>query len=442
MHHRHRIWVLLVITAVGLLAACDALSQTGLVNEPVAAPSPEGMVPEATATAAVPATQAPLPASVPEQLRIWLPAEIGARTPGAAETLTMQLREFNARHPELELVVEQKPFDGPGGILAYLRAGREVAPGILPDVVAVPGQMIEDPSVRELLTPLEELVAPAAFADLYPAAEDQAGHDGQLYGVPFALTGLAHLASAPSETAALTDLDWTRFISLTTNTLTLPADSRDGALFGLEFYLDSGGRISNDAGQVVLDVEPLAQALEQIRLGRPNLGQSYQLKSLDEAWQSYQAGLSTHVWTRSDFQQALLAGGALPETQVNAPVPGPGGPLTPLVSGWAWSISVDDPARQALAAELIDFLTEPDNLTRWSAESQTLPPRREVLNRLAQSQPYYAFAGRELERARAFPAAATGRLLDVLGSAVYETLTSDKPARQIAEEAVLSLQES
>jgi ABC-type glycerol-3-phosphate transport system substrate-binding protein len=267
--------------------------------------------------------------------------------------------------------------------------------------------------------------------------------DDRLYGYPFAVGGLSHLIYRPSVVTDTVSMNWTAFISDTNHTLVLPADSRDGALFTLQFYLAEGGALVNEAGQPDLEVEPLARALEQIALGKPNLLQSRQLKTLDEAWQYYQTGLSDFVWTRADhvLAQAARTGSAAPAGQAYSRVPGPDGALTPLITSWSWAITASDPARQALAAELIQSLTEPEALAAWSRSSQFLPAQRQATSVLAATDGYYRFVGGELERAEAMPLSESSRLLDALGEALFQTLSTETPPGIIAEQVVAALRQ-
>lgn len=437
--------LIIVLLVVPLLAACDliasveqTLAPASVTSEPtVAVPTLE---PLATPDSTIPVTTT---AEI-DQLHIWLPPEIGARTEAGAAELTQQIRAFNSANPELDVILEQKPVEGQGGILNYLRAGRTVAPTVLPDVIAVPARMLSETGVREVVYPLEGLVEPGPFSELYPAPATTIGTEEHLYGLPFATLGLSHMVYDPRVITTTFSLDWTTFVSNTAYTLVLPADSREGALLGLQFYLAEGGRLTNDAGQPDLQVEPLARALEKIAFGKGSLLQSHQLKTLEEAWQYYQLGLSDTVWARSEFLLAQIAGAptgpdGLRPNQAYSAVPGPGGPLTPLVTSWAWSIATPDPARQHLAAELITFLSDVDNLAAWSAASQVLPARRDAVNQLADSDEYYAFVDRQMQRAGQMPIRENSRQMDVLGQAVFRVLTTDTPPATIAEEAVASL---
>ena len=134
-------------------------------------------------------------------------------------------------------------MEGAGGILSYLRTGATVAPSILPDVIALPTGAIADPAVRQLVQPLDGLFDPV---ETYPDAAAQIVADDRLFGVPFVSAGLTHMVYVPSPETDAIPMEWTAFISDTNHTLVLPADSRDGALFGLQFYLAEGGTLVND----------------------------------------------------------------------------------------------------------------------------------------------------------------------------------------------------
>lgn len=432
-----------LLLALLLATACDRLPNPAAAGTPTAAPL-AGPTPTLPPAATASAVQPPLPAAPLSPLRVWVPNEIGARTAGGAEELNNQLRAFETAHRQLDVVVEQKPVEGPGGIVSYLRTGRAVAPSILPDLIALPTTTLADPSVRELLFPLEGHLDPALLEDTYPALAAQSVSDNRLYGFPFAVSGLPHLIYRPSVVSDTLPLSWPVFISDTNHTLILPADSRDGALWGLQFYLAEGGSLADDAGKPALQAEPLTRALEQIALNKANLLQSRQLKTLDEAWQYYQLGLSDSVWTRSGYVLAQLTPATAdipPADLAYGRVPGPRGALTPLVTSWAWAITATDPARQELAAELIQSLTTPENLATWSRRNQMLPARREAMAVLAERNAYFEFAGAELERAALMPISESGRLLDVLGDAVFQVLATETAPATLAEDAAAALRQ-
>lgn len=439
--------ILLLLPFLLLLTACDYIAArlpggaatpspaATAVDDPTTDPAATRS-PRATAEQAQPSQPAP-----PLTLRVWIPPEIGARTEAGFRELTSQIRAFETTHDDLSVIIEQKPLEGPGGIISYLRTGRTVAPSVMPDLIVVSGRVLSDPNAQDLFMPLDGLVDPAILGDIYPAAVSQVVTDGRLYGYPFATSGLTHLVYRPSLITDDAPLTWMQFISDTNHTMVLPADSREGALFGLQVYLAEGGALVNDAGQPDLQPGPLTQALTQIGLRRDNLLQSSQLKTLDEAWQYHQLGLSQSMWMQADFllsQQTEAATVGATADQSYMSVPGPDEALVPLTTTWAWAVTTTDQSRQTLAAELVSYLTRPENLSNWSSRSQVLPAQRSAVEQLAVENPYFRFAAGELQRAAGMPVSETSRLLDALGNAVFQVLTTDRSPAVIAEEAVLA----
>lgn len=437
-----RLLILLIPLAL-LIVGCQLMNPEAdsapatLIVEPTS-------LPVATLPAVTPESGSPLTPTQPiSQLRVWIPPEIGARTDTALPEMTSQAQSFRATAANLEVIFEQKPIDGQGGILNYLRTGRTVAPSVLPDLIAIPTALLGDAGVQELLVPLDGRIDAGRLTDVYPGVLAGAQQAGQLWGYPFASAGLSHLVFDPSVITGTVPTTWTGFISDTNHTLVLPADSREGAMFGLQFYLAEGGALTNEAGQPDLQVEPLTRALEHISLRRDNLLQSSQLKTLDEAWQYHQLGLSEFAWTRAEHylsQNPLVSGGpASSRNNGYMAVPGPEGPLVPLTTSYAWAITTSEPVRQALALELMLTLTEPGNLASWSRLSDTIPATRGANSVLAEQDPYFAFVDAEMERVRELPPEASGKVLDALGQAVYQVLTTDTPPAVLANDAVASL---
>ncbi len=436
---RHTRFIVPIVLTTLFLCACQLLE---LDNGVAATPSPEATAPF-TVPPATPALPNPTPPPVvAAPLKVWIPPEIGARTVAGSQALADLIQVYQTAHPTTEIIVEQKPMDGPGGLMSYLLTGRLVAPTIMPDLVAVPNTVLADSRYRDIFFPLGGLLDGSFIDDIYPAPAGQVIANDQLYGYPFATTGLTHLIYDPSVITGTIPMSWTRLISDTEHTLVIPADSREGAMLGLQFYLAEGGALVDESGRAALETEALARALGTIAANKPNLLQSHQLKTLDEAWQYHQLGLSDFMWTRAEYLlgQGELDPAVLDELGLSV-VPGPSVALIPLTTSWAWAVTTAEPARQARAASLIQFLTTPENLAIWSDQSHVLPAQREAMALLAEQSRYYQFAAVESERARALPVSETSRLMDVLGNAVFQALTTDTSAVLLAEEAALALRQ-
>lgn len=399
----------------------------------------------------VPTTSAPQPtielpgvtenvATTP--LRMWIPPEIGARTEAGAQELVSQIRAYQTGQTSAGVTLEQKPVEGPGGMLNYLQTGRTVAPSVMPDIVAVPTALINEARYRDLFYPLGGLIDPAFIQQIYPAPASQVVRDDQIFGYPFATIGLTNLIYNPTVVTDTVPLQWTELISDLNHTVVFPADSREGAMLGLQFYLAEGGSLVDSEGKAVLEPEPLARALTAIGTRKENLLQSHQLKTLDEAWQYHQLGLSDFMWTRSEFLLGRRAiDPSLISSQEFTAVPGVSGPLVPLTTSWAWAVTTSDPVRQVQAAELILFLTAPDNLANWSSRSHVLPAHREAMDMMSSQDSFLEFAALELETAQPMPVLETSRLMDIMGDAVFQVLTSDISPALIAEQSAAALRQ-
>ncbi len=436
-------WVVLFFLLVSLvLTACDLLesdSDTGTAEEADLAtvtPNAAEELAQITPVFEVPATATP--AAV--DLKVWIPPEIAVRTEAGTQTMADQLTEFYARNPDVVIRVEQKRVRGDGGILSYLRTGRSVAPFVLPDLIAIPTELLPAAANESLIYPLDTLLDPDLLEVLFPPALEMARPEDRTLGFPFALTWLPHLVYNSNVLTATLPLTWDRLISDTERSMVFAADGTDGALLALQFYLDAGGSVENDMGQPALQVEPLVVALEALQVGR-ELGflvaQSSNLSSLDQSWQIFLGGGANIVRTSSDYYLGENTSGLPLEFTVT---PGIDRPLTPLVGGWAWAISTSDPGRQAVAYELMLELVAPSNQGRWSQDSNILPARRDALDMWSGDELYIGFVQQELERAQPLPVDANSKLMTVLGDAVFQVISGSKMAQEAAEDAVAALQ--
>ncbi len=413
---------------------------------------PEGTQTPASATPlpATPAAEAPpvntpsfeIPTPTPapkSSLIIWLPPAIALRQEAGAVVFSDQLLLFNSAHPDLIISVEQKPSTGQGGILNYLRTGRSVAPTILPDLIALPIGQLTAAADEGLITPLEDLLAAEALTPLYPAAQTWARYNNHTIAYPFAITELPQLEYSSALTETL-PLQWGAFISDTNHTMVLPATGSNGAKLALQFYLQAGGSLVNEAGQPMLEPEPLTRALEQLYNGRQKgfiIQQSSNISSLDEGRLLMQTGGADFALSAAD---EFLNGRSNEVPPGFAAVPGLAAPLPPLVRGWAWAVTTTDPAEKALAVELINVLTTPENLGAWSLNNKILPANPEAFNQWPETDAYVAFAQQELQRAQPMPLADASPVMKALENAVFDVISQSKSPAEAAAEAVTALQ--
>ena len=439
---------ILLFSLLWLMVSCDLANSINPTSEQTAVPqnTPDSQTNDtavATSESSVEATpDIAIPTAAVTQtrpsLRVWIPPEIALATEEGAAILNAQLAAYRINHPDLDITVEQKSVSGQSGILNYLRSGRVVAPDILPDLIAIPIDQLGPALTEELIYPIDGLIETALFEDLYPAALELVLKDSQLSGYPFVLTGLSHLAY---NTQAVTETIPTRWEPLTQlpNSFVFPASGDAGGTLALQFYLEAGGTLTNEAGQVALQVEPLVSALQQL-LNAKNSGfildQSSNYTSLQESWQLFQAGSADFTLTTSEqFLQERDENGLFMVTAV----PGRQRALVPLTSGWAWAVSTADPAQRALVGELLASFTASDQLGEWSEASNFLPASQTALTFWSQDDPYIIFAGEQLNQADAMPFSQNSSIMTAMSNAVFDVVTSGKTPQIAAEEAVATI---
>lgn len=435
-------WAIAVLfAAVLLLSACDLLTNTG---DAEVTPEPTATVDQAVMTSAAPnlpnITLPATPAQNSTTLRLWIPPSVAARTESGAATLSEQILAYGVEHPDVIVIVEQKQARGPGGILTYLRTGRDVAPSILPDLVAVPTDLLPTMAAENLLQPLDGKIDDDAIDALFPPALSLAQPQAAVLGYPFALSRLPHLAYNNNVLTGTLPLTWERLIENDAHRYAFAADGLDGSLLALQFYLEAGGQMFDESGQTTLQLDPLVAALQYLEDGQAQgffVPQSSAMNSTDQTWQNFLSGGSNIAQTTSDhFLGQNVAGLPIAYTII----PGIDRPLTPLVDGWAWAITASDPARQASAVSLIEELTSAPNLASWSRDSNILPARRDALDAWPDQDPYVGFARQELERAQPLPLSPSSKLLTVLSDAVFQVVSGGRTAQEAAVDAVNALQ--
>ncbi|GIK55903.1 MAG: extracellular solute-binding protein [Chloroflexi bacterium] len=437
---RSLITLLVILAGLVVLAGCSLWGQEG-AGTAVTPTSPPAATPTVTpgplltpdAAVATPVTQ------TKTTLTVWLPPEIWAASESGQATLNAHLNAYRADHPELDIRVETKAATGQGGILSYLLTGRTIAPTILPDLVALPADQLFSATTDSLIFTLDDSIPATYLEDLYPAGLKLASVGGKLMGYPFVLTQAPQLAYDATLVTTTVPLTWTQFIAMPNQHLVFPAAGTPGATLLLQMYLDNGGQLVNEAGQVELQIEPLAAALQELSDGRANsfiLPQSSTMQTLEDSWQVFQAGQSSFVQTSAtQFLRQRQAG----QPFRAAAIPGREGPLAPLVNGWAWAISSQDAAKRQLATNLLIFLIDNENLGEWSYRSNFLPARQGAFFYWPTDDTYVPFISEHLLLADAHPFPASNQIMVTLADAVFDVVTLSKSPRLAAEEAIASL---
>lgn len=345
-----------------LASACSAL--------PVAIPT---ATVESTPTAipTLQPTQAVTPTTAgPVTLHIWLPPEFDpqAGTP-AAEILKARLDEFASRRPNTRVEVRLKALDGPGGILDSLTAANAAAPLAMPDLVALPRSSLEAAALKGLLRPFDDLIEPVEDADWYEYARQMARLQDSTFGLPFAGDAqiLVHrMTSIPEPPSTLSD-------TLATTEPLVFAAADPQALFTLTQYQANGGATLDEQGRPTLDPIPLIDVLDYYQRAATSETIPFwvtQYQTQEQVWEAFNDGSTNMIvsWASQYLKNMATdsAGARLPTLT--------GQPLT-LATGWVWALASPDPEKQKLSADLAEFLSEGDFLSRWTTALGYLPTR-------------------------------------------------------------------
>lgn len=364
---RRSLLVLLLI----LLPACSAMP-----NLPGIMPATP-TVPAATAS---PATTATLPGVTPTTtpggpltLRIWLPPQFDpAQDTAAGRLLRERFLEFTRERPRVTLDIRVKAPQGPGGLLDSLTTAAAAAPQALPDLTALPRDLLETAALKGLLYPYDPADLSIAEEDWYPYAQELAHVQDSLYGLPFAGDALTLVYRSGMETEP--PADWTSVIS-GTNSLVFPAADPQ-ALFTLTLYQAQGGDVRDEQSKPVIETLALTEVLTyyaQAKVVGIMTDELTQYQSDEQVWAAFMEGRAQLAVTWcSRYLHNVTA--VMDENVLLAPLPTSNARPFTLASGWVWSLATGEPERQRVAAELANFLTESSFLAEWTEAVGYLPP--------------------------------------------------------------------
>lgn len=432
-----------IIILLAMLVACERATEPEATPGTTAAPSDP--TPSPSNTPELISTPEPVETSLPVTtgitITVWTSPDVAPNNdvPGGA-VLLEQLNTFDNDHSGFSLLVELKTISDQGGILSYLRTGRSVAPSILPDVILLPSSQLQTAADQGLIFPLDALLAPDAVEDLYPVARSLAEVNGQIYGYPFALNNLQHLVYNSSVVTQTVSADWNVLADDPPGTLLYAAEGANGAQLTAQFYRALGGAFADENGQPILQSIPLVSALDLLRLGTTQGlldAQSGTLSSADQVWQRFQDNPGLIIHTPANY--FLLRRGADAGNNLRfAPLPGPDGALTATLGAWTWAISTSDSERQAIAADLINWLAAADNVGVWSVQSAVLPARQTAFDYWPDDA-YVAFLQRQIEGAEPQPPGLNSAMLTALSDATTDVLLGLSTPAEAAEEARTAL---
>jgi len=346
-------------SAISALQNTPGVPETPLATQaeiPTAAPSPSPTMDETP--------------SGPVTLRVWVPPQFDpeADTP-VGNLLRSRLEDFGSRRPDVKIEVRVKAVDGPGGLLDSLTTASAAAPLALPDVVALPRTVQETAALKGLLHPFDGLTAVMEDSDWYDYARQLAQLQSSTFGLPFAGDALVmvYRPNAVSEPPA----DWPAALKAK-GPLAFPAADPQ-SLFSLTLYQSSGGSVQDDQGRPILDADTLGRVLTFYKDAETAGVMPFwltQYQTDDQVWEAFtekRADMAV-TWT-SRYLANMLADTA------SAPIPTEDGTAYTLATGWVWSLASPQPEKQALGAQLAEFLTESDFLAKWTLAAGYLPTR-------------------------------------------------------------------
>lgn len=363
-----------LLTGLFLLSACS--SPTASTPTPV--PSNTSR-PAAVRTATI-TPEAPTPTSEgPLRLRLWLPPLLSTADENpAGELLHFRLEEFQRRNPNIIIETRVKGESGPGGLLDSLSAASAAAPAALPDLVALPRDLLEAASLKGLLLPYDSLTTSLSDPDWYPFALELAYVQDDIYGLPFAGDAVVQVYRSDQVTETLRS--WSSVLEAG-QVLLFPAASEQ-AIFTLLQYQSNGGPFLDEQGRPMLSSAELTEVLafyqSAAQTGVMPEALLTQLQTDQQVWDSFNqtnAGLmgtwaSSYLRNQNDGISLEI-------------VPTADGKSYTLASGWVWALVGRDEQKRRLAVDLAEFLTEAQFLAVWSQAAGYLPTRPSALDRWA-----------------------------------------------------------
>ena len=187
-----------------------------------------------------------------------------------------------------------------------------------------------------------------------------------------------HQAYRPSLVEA-PRLTWREVISSPAS-FVFPAGGRDGEVNDatLMQYLAAGGAVTDPNGNPWLDREPIVQVFtfysDCIDAGVISPTIVLSITDTAQAWSQFEG---------TDAGLVLVDAGQYrreaDETTAAAPAPTRDGELFAVARGWMITMVAADPARQALAMLLFDWLVSPDQNAAWTRAEGYLPGTRSAV---------------------------------------------------------------
>ncbi len=337
-------------------------------------PSPTATV-TATAPPIVPSTLSPTtPTPSPIILTLWLPPSLApTNSTAAGALLANRVAEFEAAHPSLHLEIRLRDASGPAGLLERLRLAAAAAPATLPDLIALDPASLSLAALEELVQPYPGALPPPAETGWFPFALAPGEPDEPRYGIPVAAQ--TWVLAYNRDRLRRTPASWSDLVGSDGPFLFPAADPR--AVFVLSQYLALQGELTHSDGSPAIDPAVLEEVLTFI-------GSAYNAGTLPLTSRQYDRASQT--WTALLEGQAASAMAPLASWMAQGSeaiparsLPTRSGAGIALTETWSWALVTDDPERQAIAVELVEWLSQPAFLGAWTRALGWLPPNNAAL---------------------------------------------------------------
>ena len=384
MNKRSHSWfkltlLLLMATALLALNGCEMIKNLDFPwEEHAGVPTKTPVPPVATETQVPTPTQAPVeptPTQVPRQTRLvlWLPPEFDPEEDNAAAALLKARLERFARNNRIEIDVRLKNPSGSSNVIESLIATNGAAPENLPAVVLLRKQDLDAAYARGLVYVNDALRTLSGDTDWYSFAREAVSHENTSFGIGF--LGDPMIMAYQSRLESVPDNNWFALPKSPVR-FGFAADDSQGR-FMLLLYLAAGGETRDAQNQLILQEEPLRQALQVLAdmQSARNLSPAVlQMQTPSAVWQTLVAwNLETAAMPASVVLKALTGDTTGQPELLFTPVD------FTLTDSWTLVLANPDEAQQGLGTKLIQDLTETNFLASWSEALGYVPARPTAL---------------------------------------------------------------
>lgn len=337
-----------------------------------------------------------------------------------AEVVGALLPAFRARHPGIEVRIQQLPWTAAHEKLLTAYAG-----GALPDLCQLGNTWIPEFAALDAIEPLDARILAAGIPldDYYAGVLDtnrmpgaSAAHAPQLRGLPWYVdTRLLFYRSDLLRDAGIAQAprSWAEWRAAMVAIRDRGGAGHYGALLPLNepeplyaFALQQGALLADDDTRGAFSQPAFRRALDfYAGLFHDGLAPAMTNTQVSNVWDEFARGMFAFYisgpWNIGEFRRRLPP--ARQGDWATAPLPGPDGPGVSTAGGSSL-VLMRGSKRKDAAWKLIEFLSETATMQRFHALTGNLPPRRSawLAPSLRDDLPSRAFAD-QLERVRPAP---------------------------------------